>query len=95
MLFLSILTLMILALSSLGVLLSQMTEKAAGRDLLFPILYFPLAVPVLLAVVQASYCLWDIHNREDLNLWLSLLGGFCVIYLTLGIVLFEELVGLD
>lgn len=93
--FLGILGLVILGLSSLGVLLSQMTEKAAGRDLLFPLLYFPLTVPVLLAAVQASFCLWGISNQDSLDLWLGLLSVFCIIYLTLGVLLFEELVGLD
>jgi heme exporter protein B len=93
--FLSIAGLMILALSALGVLLSQMTEKASGRDLLFPLIYFPLTVPVLLSAVQASFCLWEIHSPESFYLWLGLLGAFCIIYLTLGILLFEELIGLD
>jgi len=94
-LFLCVVALIILALSSLGVLLSQMTEKAAGRELLFPLLYFPLTIPVLLSGVQASFCLWNIHNPDGFDLWLGLLGAFCIIYLTLGVLLFEELIGLD
>lgn len=93
--FLSVVGLIILALSALGVLLSQMTEKAAGRDLLFPLLYFPLTVPVLLSGVQASFCIWNIHSPDGFNLWLGLLGTFCIIYTTLGVLLFEELIGLD
>lgn len=87
--------LVLVALSSLGVLLTQMTEKASGRDLLYPLLYFPLSVPVLLAGVQASFCLWEIQARDDFTLWLGLLLVFCIIYLSLGVLLFEELLGLD
>ncbi len=92
---LAIAGLVILALSALGILLAQMTQKATGRDLLFPLLYFPLSVPVLLAAVQASFCYSQISSAGAFDLWLGLLGGFCIIYLTLGILLFEELVGLD
>lgn len=92
--FLGLVFLMVLALSALGVLLSQMTEKASGRDLLFPLLYFPLSVPVLLSGVQASFAYWGIQS-EGFDLWLGLLMGFCIIYITLGVLLFEELVGLD
>lgn len=93
--FLGIIGLVIVGLSALGVLLSQMTEKSAGRDLLFPLLYFPLTVPVLLSAVQASFYIWGIHSGEGLDLWLGLLLVFCIIYLTLGLMLFEELIGLD
>ncbi len=90
-----IVCLVILALSSLGILLAQMTLRAAGRDLLFPLLYFPLSVPVLLSAVQASFCLWQLAKPESFDLWLGLLVGFCIIYLTLGCLFFEELIGLD
>lgn len=87
--------LVIMSLSALGVLLSRMTQSATGRELLFPILYFPLSIPILLAAVQASFCYWQIDNPESLYLWFGLLGGLCIIFLTLGILLFEELFGMD
>jgi heme exporter protein CcmB len=90
--FLMLMLLMIVSLSALGVLLSQMTEKAVGRDLLFPLLYFPMTVPVLLSSVQASFCYWEIQNFDGFDLWLGLLIGTCIIYITLGILLFEELI---
>ena len=86
-------TLSIVSLSTLGVLLSWMTQKASGRELLFPLLYFPLAVPVLLSAVQASFCLWGLAPEAMFLKWLSLLSGLCVIYFTLGFLLFEEITG--
>ncbi len=92
---LSITGLVIMSLSALGVLLSRMTQGATGRELLFPILYFPLSIPILLAAVQAGFCYWQIDSPESLDLWFGLLGGLCIIFLTLGVLLFEELVGMD
>ena len=93
--FLGITGLVIVALSALGVLLSQMTQKAKGRELVFPLLYFPLTIPVLLAAVQGVACYWGLQRPEAFNLWFGLLVGFCIIYLTLGLLLFEDIVGLD
>lgn len=80
-------------LASLGVLLSTMTMRAQARQLLYPLLYFPLVMPVLLSGVQASL---DIMGSAELSKmaynWVGLLLGFDVIYLTLSLLLFGELV---
>lgn len=80
-------------LAALGVLLSVVTLKANSRQILYPLLYFPLVTPVLLAAVQAA----DLYLRDgqwsDVVLpWLGLLLAFDTIYLTLSFLLFPELV---
>jgi len=80
-------------LGALGVLLSAMTLKANARQILYPLLYFPLTAPVLLAAVQSSrLCLDGGRAASDIKAWLGLLLGFDCIYVTLGILLFTELV---
>ena len=80
-------------LSALGVLVSALTLKAAGRQILYPILYFPLTIPVLLAAVEASSQFLETGViSEQYNAWLGLLTGFDVIYFTLGITVFGEIV---
>lgn len=78
-------------LAALGILLAAMTLKAAGREVLFPLLYFPLAVPVLLASSQAALSFISGVSSGEVGQWLGLLLGFDIIYLTLGILLFGEL----
>lgn len=80
-------------LAALGVLLSVLTLKANSRQILYPLLYFPLTTPVLLAAVQAS----ELYFRDkawsaSVTPWLGLLLAFDAIYFTLGILLFTELV---
>jgi heme exporter protein B len=82
-------------LSALGVLLSAMTMKARGREVLFPLLYFPLAIPVLIAASEAVLSLVTPSGAADGWQWLGLLFGFDVIFITLGVVLFAELVSVD
>ena len=80
-------------LAAIGVLLSAMTLKAGARQILYPLLYFPLTVPVLLGAVQCCLLHFDQTDRsESINSWLALLGCFDVIYLTLGYLLFGELI---
>ena len=80
-------------LAAIGVLLATMTLKAQSRQILYPILYFPLTTPVLLAAVNASELILQ-HSgfNEQSTPWLWLLIGFDVIYVTLGVLLYPELV---
>jgi len=79
-------------LAALGVLLSALTLKANSRQILYPLLYFPLTTPVLLAAVQASSLILENGSADTLKGWLQLLLAFDTIYFTLGILLFTELV---
>jgi heme exporter protein B len=83
-------------LAALGVLLSAMTLKANARQIIYPLLYFPLTTPVLLAAVQASLLQLEPQaagpGGSPSTAWLGLLAAFDVIYFTLGILLFTELV---
>ena len=87
-----ILLLTITGLSSLGVLLSALTLKARGRSVVFPLLYYPLTVPVLLASTQSINLLFIKGTDIFSNQWGYLLIGFDLIYLILSALLFEELV---
>jgi heme exporter protein B len=89
--------LVVVGLSSVGILTSAMMLKAGGRAFLYPLVYFPLTVPVLIAAIQASLEITE-HGRtlaDVLPNWLGLLIIFDVIYVTLGILLFGELVKSD
>ncbi len=80
-------------LTALGILLSAATLKAAGREIIFPLLYFPLSTPILLAAVEGSLAYYDNSVLSgDASQWLILVGCFNVIYFTLGVLLFGELV---
>ncbi len=80
-------------LSALGVLLAAITMKAQSRQILYPLLYFPMTAPVLLSAIQVSvtYLEKGIFN-SDSKAWFLLLASFDVIYVTLGVLLFSELV---
>jgi heme exporter protein B len=81
----------LIGLVALGVLLSALTLKASGKEVLFPLLYFPLATPILLAAIQSSANFLDPNIQSAPWQWVGLLSCFDVVYFTLGLLLFGEL----
>lgn len=80
-------------LSAVGLLLSAMTLKANSRQILYPLLYFPLTTPVLLAATSASLSYLELKQwTGNVQTWASLLLAFDTIYFTLGLLLYGELV---
>jgi heme exporter protein CcmB len=81
----------LLGLSGVGVLLSAVTLRADGQAILFPLLYFPLSVPVLLSSTEALAAwverpVWT----ETMRGWSTILIAFDAIYLTMAILLAPE-----
>ena len=79
-----------LGLGALGVLLSLLTTRSSGREVIFPLLFFPLATPVLLGGIEGCFAYLDSGLASSAVNWLGLLVCFDLIYLTLGWLLFTE-----
>ncbi len=80
-------------LAALGVLLTAVVMKSQAKQILYPILYFPLATPVLLAGIEASQFYMENGTLgQTMQSWGGILLAFQIIYFTLGILLFPELV---
>lgn len=89
---LGIACLVLIGLAALGVLLSTLVMRSSSRHLLYPLLYFPLTIPLLIAAAEVSLAFLTHGQLNDEQLqWITLLLGFDVIYFTLGILLFGEL----
>lgn len=84
----------LLSLGALGVLLSTMMLRSNAKQILYPLIYFPLTTPVLLSAVESSHAvLVDAKVLSDLmSSWLGLLVIFGIMYFTLCLLLFGELV---
>lgn len=81
----------LVGLSGLGVLLAAITLRADGQAVLFPLLYFPLSVPVLLCSTEALAFWIERHVwSETMRGWTTLLVAFDAIYLTMAILLGPE-----
>ncbi|MDH3446257.1 MAG: heme exporter protein CcmB [Deltaproteobacteria bacterium] len=76
----------------LGTILSAVTLKARARELLLPLVLFPLMVPVILATVRCMEAILSQGVLGDALPWLRLLIGFDVIFITVGILIFDWVV---
>ncbi|MBX5449395.1 heme exporter protein CcmB [Thermogemmatispora sp.] len=72
-----------LGVAIIGTLFSAMTAVTRARELLLPLLVFPLIVPVVIAAVRATGALMLVAPNEPP--WLGLLVAFDVIFLSLAL----------
>jgi heme exporter protein B len=73
----------------LGTILSAVTLKARARELLLPLVLFPLMIPVILATIRCMEAILRAGVIGDAAPWLRLLIGFDVIFLTVGVLIFD------
>jgi heme exporter protein B len=73
----------------LGTLLSAITMRARARELLLPLVLFPLMIPVILATIRCMEAILRAGELGDALPWLRLLIGFDVIFVTLGVLIFD------
>lgn len=82
----------LLGLGAMGVMLALLVASTDAKALLFPLLFVPLTVPILLASMEFSRDV--IQNQASLATglqgWLGLLIIVDVVTVTLGILLFHE-----
>lgn len=79
-----------LALCAPGTLFAALASEAHAKDVLLPLLMFPLLVPCLLAAVKASALVMLGDPMGELGSWLGLLGLFNLTYWPLCALLFER-----
>lgn len=77
---------------SVGTLLASMAVHTRTRDILLPILLFPLVFPILIPAVRASTFYLDAYDMEFIWPHLNILIAFNVIYIALSYILFEFIV---
>lgn len=75
-----------------GTLLAAMTYQTRARDMMLPILLFPVALPVLLAAVKATGMLLAGFPLSDVMFWVNMLAVYDVIFAVLGWLLFDFVV---
>lgn len=78
--------------AAVGTLFAAMLVRTRSRDVLLPILLYPVTIPVMIAGVRGTAALLD--SPADLpiaNLWIAMLGFFDVVFVTLSLWMFEPL----
>lgn len=76
--------------AAVGVLYGRLTMSLRGREIMLPLLVFPILVPALLAAVKGSSLVLS-ASTSDLWLWMEVLAVFDVVFVTAGIITYESL----
>jgi len=77
---------------AVGTLLAAMAVQARTRDILLPILLFPVVLPVILAAVKASTGFLDGLDMVDIRPWLNLLIVYDIIFSAVAFMVFDYVV---
>ena len=76
--------------AAVGTLFAAMLVRTRSRDVLLPVLLYPITVPVIIAGVRGTAALLaDEPNVAMARLWLSMLVAFDVMFVTLALWTFE------
>jgi len=79
-------------LVTLGTFYAAMASRSRAREVLLPLLLFPMLVPVLLAAMQASKALIGGDLMRDAGAWINMLVVYDVIFLTATHLAFEYVI---
>jgi heme exporter protein B len=81
-----------IGLAGVGTLFSAMVIHTRARDVLLPILLFPIVVPVLVSAVRLTAAIIDGLPFTDAQKWLGLLVAFDALFMAISFVLFDYVV---
>lgn len=81
-----------LAIAAPGTIYAAIASNARARDVLLPLLLFPLLIPALVAAAKATSLVFEGDPMLQLGPWLALLASFDLVYWSLGFVLFPRVV---
>ena len=77
---------------AVGTLFAAMLVRARSRDVLLPILLYPIIIPVIIAGVRGTAALLGATPDEPTAImWIGVLGAFDVVFVTLSLWTFEPL----
>lgn len=78
-----------LGFASVGTLFAAMAVNTRARELVLPLLFFPVITPVLIAAVNASAQVLDGQSLGAISQWLGVIGAFDVIFIVASYLIFS------
>lgn len=89
---LAVVALGVAGLVVLGTFYASMASRSRAREVLLPLLLFPMLVPVLLAATTASKALLGADLMHEAGAWIRLLIGYDIVFLIATFIAFEHVI---
>ncbi len=80
-----------LGFAAVGTLLAVMAASTRSREVLLPVLMFPILLPVVIASVRVTTLILT-GQTNDVGAWLNLLGAYDVLFLAISYAVFDRVV---
>ena len=78
--------------ASVGTLLSTMAANSRAREVMLPVLLFPIVLPVIIAAVKLTSGVLDGGTWQELAVWVRFLIAFDVVFLVVSLMTFRFVV---
>lgn len=87
-----VLALGIVGLVVLGTFYASMASRSRAREVLLPLLLFPMLVPVLIAATTASRAILGADVMHEAGAWIRLLAAYDLVFLIATFIAFEHII---
>lgn len=77
--------------AAVGTIFSALAINTRSRDMMLPILFLPMVVPVIISAVAGTQDILNGKGWDDIGEWIKLLIAFDLIFIVLSSILFEFL----
>ena len=84
-----IIVLAVAGFASVGTLFSTLAINTRARDIMLPVLFLPIVVPVIIAAVKTTSVVLEGRPWADLLIWLQIMIAFDIIFLVVATLVFE------
>jgi heme exporter protein B len=75
---------------SVGTVLSGISTCTKKRDILLPLILFPIIIPVLIGAIRCTTIILNGHSlRLEAFNWITMLGAFDVLFIVVSFLVFE------
>jgi heme exporter protein B len=81
-----------LGFSAIGTLFSLMTLNTRTREIMLPLLFLPVSVPLTIASIYATAKLIAGGGLREITDYLTLMGVFDIVFVVIGLVVFDAIV---
>jgi len=78
--------------AAVGTLFAALSSNTRAREVMLPVLLFPVMIPVFVAGVQATGRLLDGDTLADIARWVQLLAAYDGIFIAAAMILFDYVV---
>ncbi|MBI5417946.1 heme exporter protein CcmB [Candidatus Poribacteria bacterium] len=78
--------------ASVGTLFASMSINTRTREVMLPLLLFPIMVPVIVSAVKSTEMLFKGKAISEISAWLKMLAGFDIIFIVIAFLIFEYVI---